>query len=73
MEEIVEKIKGQGITLTIGTLLFIMGVVASGTKFYIHLDTLENRMDKRHERNTERIDELEEAVEVLEDNSKNCK
>ena len=57
-----EKIKANNITVSWTTLIFIISVAVSGTKFYIQLDTIEHRIDKRYERVMHDIEDLKKKL-----------
>ena len=59
-EEINKKVE-----ISIGLIIFIIAATYSVTTFYNRQNTLESRMDKRHKRTEERIDQIEKNINEL--------
>jgi len=50
------------VEISIGLIMFLIGMTFAGTRFYIKQSTLEERMDKRYKRTEQRIDQLEKHL-----------
>ena len=53
------------VEISIGLIIFIIAATYSVTTFYNRQNTLESRMDKRHKRTEERIDQIEKNINEL--------
>ena len=53
------------VEVSIGLLIFIIVSTFAITTFYNRQNTLESRMEKRHKRNEERLDKIEEHITEL--------